>query len=596
MKARLFFLTLFLATIMLVSADELIMWFDSDQYNKWSTSDNFVEGLKILKHGNEAEIDNAISYFDKEFKQHPSNGYALCNKSIIMAVQSMMRSYDFTDTEDLDSIATGKEIVNKGMHQAIELMHQGQKLIPTADSLMQANAWLWKAYFYKECEPLDSLQMVSCLEKSTEYRPNADIYKVLIELAWDEDNMSKSEEYALKALEKFPDNENFLMLMANIMTQREDYDGVLNYAGRYLKLARLQEEEIDSDVVLAYANALSQKGHPDDATDFLLSGGVDYLFLYNTLKRIGAHPNMVLSKIGQREFTEEGNPVVWNMLRGLIYCFDKHDYKSATESFLKAKNDNEHRVWNQCIGYSYYMAGDIPNALLHAQAATNLCVTGNLQQLQENQGMIDPLINDINTKLSLSDVFTIETDDYVKLGEYYMLKRCPEKALEPLGNAMAITTHPLQANLYYAMALTDVGRSAEATKPLEEIIDLVTEDLSTTSQAIKAQACAMLGRTNEARSILESLEKVWHPNPLFISDENRTLDGSDVTCYDIAAVYAMIGDNAKSCEWTEKHFENDELPYNFGYMALDRRFDAIKKLPEFQKLIDKYYYQWKNNK
>ena len=339
MKSRLFFLTLFLATIMLVSADELIMWFDSDQYNKWSTSDNFVEGLKILKHGNEAEIDNAISYFDKEFKQHPSNGYALCNKSIIMAVQSMMRSYDFTDTEDLDSIATGKEIVNKGMHQAIELMHQGQKLIPTADSLMQANAWLWKAYFYKECEPLDSLQMVSCLEKSTEYRPNADIYKVLIELAWDEDNMSKSEEYALKALEKFPDNENFLMLMANIMTQREDYDGVLNYAGRYLKLARLQEEEIDSDVVLAYANALSQKGHPDDATDFLLSGGVDYLFLYNTLKRIGAHPNMVLSKIGQREFTEEGNPVVWNMLRGLIYCFDKHDYKSATESFLKAKND-----------------------------------------------------------------------------------------------------------------------------------------------------------------------------------------------------------------------------------------------------------------
>ena len=146
------------------------------------------------------------------------------------------------------------------------------------------------------------------------------------------------------------------------------------------------------------------------------------------------------------------------------------------------------------------------------------------------------------------------------------------------------------------MALTDLGRSAEATKPLEEIVDLVTEDSSTTNQAIKAQACAMLGRTGEARTILESLEKAWHPNPLFISDENRTLDGSDVTCYDIAAVYALIGDNAKACEWTAKHFENDELPYNFGYMALDRRFDAIKKLPEFQQLIDKYYYQWKNNK
>jgi tetratricopeptide (TPR) repeat protein len=596
MKARLFSLTLFLATIMLVRADELIMWFDSDQYNQWTTSANFVNGIKIIKEGKQDDIDNAISYFDKEIKQHPLNGYALCNKSMIMAVQTMMQSYEFMYTEDPDSIAMGKEFASKGMHQAIELMDNGQNLIPAADSLMQANAWLWKAYFHKSCEPLDSLQMVSCLEKSTEYRPNTDIYRVLIELAWDEDDTSKSEEYALKALEKFPDNESFLMLMTNIMTQREDYDGVLNYAGRYLKLARQQEEEIDSDVVLAYANALSQKGHPDDATDFLLSGGDDYLFLYNTLKRIGAHPNMVLSKIGQREFTEEGNPVVWNMLRGLIYCFDKHDYKLATESFLKAKNGNEPRVWNQCIGYSYYMAGDIPNALIHAQAATNLCVTGNVQQLQENQGMIDPLINEITTKLSLDEVFTIDIDDYVNLGKYYVLKKCPEQALEPLSKAVSTTPHPLQANLYYAMTLTDLGRSAEATKPLEEIIELVTEDLSTTRQAIKAQACAMLGRTDEAHTILESLEKAWHPNPLFVSDENRTLDGSDVTCYDIAAVYALIGDNAKACEWTAKHFENDELPYNFGYMALDRRFDAIKTHPEFQKIIDKYYFQWKNNK
>ena len=596
MKTRLIFLTLFLATVIIGRADELILWFDSDQYNQWTTSSNFVNGMKIIKEGKQDDIDNAISYFDKELKQHPLNGYAICNKSMIMAMQTMFQSYDFMDTEAPDSIAMGKEFVNKGMHQALGLMDQGRQLIPAADSIMHANAWLWMAYFHKSCEPFDSLQMVSCLEKSTEYRPNADIYRVLIELSWDEDDTSKSEKYALKAIEKFPEKSEFLLLMASIAAQKEDHDGVINYAGRYIELARQQDGEIDSEVVMAYANALAQKGNIADATDFLLSSGADYQFLYNSLKRIGANPNMVLSKIGQREFAEEGNPVVWNMLRGLIYCFDKHDYKAATESFLKAKNDNEPRLWNQCIGYSYYMAGDIPNALLHAQAATNLCVTGNLQQLQENQGMIDQLINNLTTKLSLSDVFTIETDDYVNLGKYFVLKKCPEQALEPLSKAVSSTLHSLQANLYYAMALTDLGRSAEATKPLEEIIDLVTEDSSTTNQAIKAQACAMLGRTDEARTILESLEKAWHPNPLFISDENRTLDGSDVTCYDIAAVYASIGDNAKACEWTAKHFENDELPYNFGYMALDRRFDAIKKQPEFQQLIDKYYYQWKNNK
>ena len=178
MKTRLIFLTLFLATVLIGRADELILWFDSDQYNQWTTSTNFVNGMKIIKEGKQDDIDNAISYFDKELKQHPLNGYALCNKSMIMAMQTMFQSYDFMDTEAPDSIAMGKEFVNKGMHQALGLMDQGRQLIPAADSIMHANAWLWMAYFHKSCEPFDSLQMVSCLEKSTEYRPNADIYRV----------------------------------------------------------------------------------------------------------------------------------------------------------------------------------------------------------------------------------------------------------------------------------------------------------------------------------------------------------------------------------------------------------------------------------
>ena len=96
-------------------AQELIMWFDSDQYNQWTTSANFANGIKIIKEGKQEEdLDDAISCFDKEIKQHPLNGYALCNKSMIMAMQTMFQSYDFTDTEDPDSIAMGKEIVNKG--------------------------------------------------------------------------------------------------------------------------------------------------------------------------------------------------------------------------------------------------------------------------------------------------------------------------------------------------------------------------------------------------------------------------------------------------------------------------------------------------
>ena len=67
---------------------------DSKQYNKWTSSKNFVLGVKSMTQEidavatDDAEVDetepykSAIALFKKELKQHPRNAYAKCNIAI----------------------------------------------------------------------------------------------------------------------------------------------------------------------------------------------------------------------------------------------------------------------------------------------------------------------------------------------------------------------------------------------------------------------------------------------------------------------------------------------------------------------------------
>ena len=69
-----------------VDTEELVVEntvFDSKKYNKWTNSTNFRKGAKEMSAATENDdFKKAVRFFEKEIKQHPRNGYALCNMAL----------------------------------------------------------------------------------------------------------------------------------------------------------------------------------------------------------------------------------------------------------------------------------------------------------------------------------------------------------------------------------------------------------------------------------------------------------------------------------------------------------------------------------
>ncbi len=594
MKTKLFAIFILMVTCFAMQAEDFVYWLDSKQYNQWTDSPNFVKAHKLLEDNPDSPND-IIDILDKEIAAHPSNGYALCNKTILMVVQDNASCNKYVYSEDEDSVEMGKVLLDKALHKALDMMEKGRNLIPEADKENRAYSWIWTALFYKMIDNDDTTPMIEALEKSAELYPINDIYDILMELTWNPEDVSKTEKYARLALEKDPNNPTALEAMLGICKVRNDHESFVKYFDQYKGIK--QNESIDNDIKLAYAVALTSTRGQDAAIDYFFNNFEDdYETLERSLLAINADPEIVLMKIGQREFALEGEADYWNMIKGNIYCNQLKNYKEALNCYNKIENKVNANDLNRQMKKCCYMTGDINKAMVHAQAVDYLTETDIfLMDIQLNQGMIDPVIKYLTNKIEMGEFLETAEQDYIRLALCYLLKKDYQQAATISNKALAINEESPEALLYYGIALKALGRDNEANKYLEKTFDATYIDgITPVEEVIQSQASIMLGRTVEGRKMLEELEQNWQS--CLGQQEPGDPIYSKADCYDIAAIYAMLGDYGKIQEWMQKHFEYDYLPYNFGFMALDRRFDNVRDVPMFKQLVDKYYQQWKNNK
>ena len=73
---KLLFALLLLAMSMTALADDFEGVIVNTGQNKWASSKYFAKGIEAI---NDDDLEMAIDMFEKEMKQHPSNGYAICN-------------------------------------------------------------------------------------------------------------------------------------------------------------------------------------------------------------------------------------------------------------------------------------------------------------------------------------------------------------------------------------------------------------------------------------------------------------------------------------------------------------------------------------
>jgi eukaryotic-like serine/threonine-protein kinase len=129
------------------------------------------------------------------------------------------------------------------------------------------------------------------------------------------------------------------------------------------------------------------------------------------------------------------------------------------------------------------------------------------------------------------------------------------------------------------LARTERGDYATAINEAERATKLNNSPLLLTSLA---SAYARAGRGVDANRVLIRLEEIWERQG--VAPAWHTPSSPYVCPYEVAGVYAQLGDKGRAFEWLDKAYRNRSCLY---WIRQDPRFDSIRSDPRFQELLAK---------
>ena len=142
----------------------------------------------------------------------------------------------------------------------------------------------------------------------------------------------------------------------------------------------------------------------------------------------------------------------------------------------------------------------------------------------------------------------------------------------------AIELEP-DAITYFGLVLSraENGDSSTAIAEAEKATKLNASPLLLTSLA---SAYARAGRRTDANSVLQRLDELWKRRGTAPAWHAA---GSLYVCpYEVAGVYAQLGDKDQAFEWLDKAYRNRSCLY---WLRQDPRFDSIRSDARFRKLL-----------
>ena len=221
--------------------------------------------------------------------------------------------------------------------------------------------------------------------------------------------------------------------------------------------------------------------------------------------------------------------------RGLVYFFYEFNWAGAEKEFRRAIELN-------------------PNyALAHVDYGWLLVFTGRTNEgiAESERGQeLDPLSSESNTYFGIS---------------LYLARRY-DKAIEQLRKALELDPNYWFAHAYLGRAYEKLGRLPEAIAELQKAIQLsggVAETWSGLGVAYAAR-----GQKTETRKILENLKTQSQPY---------------VPPYNVAALYASIGEKEHALEYLQKAYE--EGSFYMSWVMVDPELDGIRSDPRYADLL-----------
>jgi TolB-like protein/DNA-binding winged helix-turn-helix (wHTH) protein/Tfp pilus assembly protein PilF len=129
------------------------------------------------------------------------------------------------------------------------------------------------------------------------------------------------------------------------------------------------------------------------------------------------------------------------------------------------------------------------------------------------------------------------------------------------------------------LARAEAGDSATAIAEAEKATKVDNSPLLLTSLA---SAYARAGRRVDANRVLRRLQELWERQGR--APAWHTARSPYVCPYEVAGVYAQLGDNDRTFNWLDKAYRNRSCLY---WLRVDPRFDSVRSDPRFHDLLTK---------
>lgn len=629
---------------------------NSEQHNKWSKSTNFVKGIEAMDKASTISEDvdddetvaykQAITFFQKELKQHPKNGYAKCNIAMCKYriacinlnkyILSLLNGENGQEVTSEDVLMKYQEQYEekckeneKDVREIIKILDEGMAMMPAADKETRCNV-LIKKYEILKYISAGSDELMNCLTQATRIHPCQESYSNLVYhlTVNNHDNVVSKDtidKYIKEATTVIPNDYQ----VKKYITERE-YNNK-NYA-KALELAKeLCEENPDDGYSMGIRASANIKLHNyKDAIDDVITLAnnnnlLDPFTPIGNIINLDKNNNLPLALDAVREQEKkkmvtpydvmeeedemgETTPVNWLLVEAQIHDAISHDYNKALECtqrscdmFKQNGKDIDPSVLT-LMGIMYYKLGKVDKALAilndaakkEGELSSGTNALEKMIEIESNCGMTDKAINDIQVLINLSEESNYPYC-YSMLGWAYSSKGDWDNAIKAYEQWCELDESIKMAKIMKARALILSGDEDNGREIMQQVLD--NGDF-TGNEELKMFPLYYLGRTGESRAILDRLAA----NTLEVNnmtseekdekEENGTLP-EVLSFYDTACWYSLQGDSDNALKYLKLNYEADKNEsLGFGYTILDYDFDNVRDNPEFLNIINQYKTRW----
>lgn len=499
------------------------------------TSYNYQRGVAEAQNEN---YEEALHYLDLELKDSPKNAYAYLWETAI---------YYQTD-------AYGKALT--AADKALQYMSKSQKETICYMYRLRSGIYLALEDSAAALKDLTSALKVYSNDEDALWE-RGDLY------FWMGDYSKSNIDFQQLVKVNAGSVMGYMGLGRNLKEQNQ-YDQAI---GQFSQVIRLSPQYTSGYAFRAECYIKQQK-YTEAAEDIISALALEYdakaLGMMADFK--GQAYNILMTKINI-QCAKEPNSIEWLCYKALLQENNKN-YLQAIQTYNAIKQLDARNNWDEDIAKDYYKLGDFVKALVFTNKAivsdsTDYSLLMLRSYIYANLNLRDSAIMDMDTYIANNPEHYY---GYYRRAWYKFLNRQYTEAIEDFN--IAIVQNP-----QYGYAYAERGRSflalGDTVSAHTDFERILTFDTIPNGESCAPWAYHFLGQDDKAVEFVR-----------------RTLDKDSTATYDAACIYALADDTTRALYYLQKAFEQGFRRFN--HIGIDPDFEAMRDLPSFKALVNKY--------